>query len=155
MIFQTPVSQVLRIKGSSHVYTVRPTASICEAAMLMQEKAIGSVLVVENNQILGILNERDCILKVLVPWISSAETEVRDIMQQDVVTVSPDTTVNECFTIMTHGRIRHLPVVQNGIILGLVSIGDIVRALVEDQEFLINQLVNYVTGSHGIHATFF
>lgn len=138
------VAGILASKGSE-VYAVAPATSVYEALQLMAEHNVGAVVVLDGDRLAGIMSERDYARKVILKDRTSRETRVEEIMTPDVVTVSPETTVTECMQLMTDRRVRHLPVVEGGVIVGLVSIGDVVRAVISQQEALIEQLERYIT----------
>ncbi len=139
----TTVRQILRNKPE--VYAVAPDETVYNALTLMAEKNIGAVLVLEGSEIKGIFSERDYARRGILQGHASRETAVRQIMTPNVICVEPSATADMCMALMTEKRIRHLPVVEDGRLLGVVSIGDIVRSVVEDQQFTIRSLVNYVT----------
>jgi CBS domain-containing protein len=139
----TTVRQMLA--GKSETYSVTPEASVLDALDLMARKNIGAVLVLAEGQIVGILSERDYARKVVLHGKSSRETPVGEIMTTRVITVGPTWTADECMALMTDKRIRHLPVLEEGRLIGLVSIGDVVRAVVDEQKFTIKELENYIT----------
>jgi CBS domain-containing protein len=141
------VSEILRAKGSD-VWSVRPSTPVYEALELMAEKNIGAVLVVEGGSLVGILSERDYARKVILKGRSSQSTRVREIMTDRVVYVRPSQTTEECMALMTSHRIRHLPVMEQGKLLGVVSIGDVVKATIAEQAFTIEQLEHYITDQH-------
>jgi CBS domain-containing protein len=114
---------------------------------LLEEKDIGAVLVMEGDKIVGILSERDYARKVILKGKSSSATKVREIMTAKVRAVSPEQSVEECMALMTASRIRHLPVLDGGRVAGLISIGDVVKAIIADQKFAIDQFNKYITGS--------
>ena len=136
---------ILRFKGST-LYCVRPDETVVAALGVMAEHDIGAVLVLEGDELAGILTERDYARKVVLAGRSSKDSPVRAIMTGDVVCVAPERSVEDCMALMTEQRIRHLPVVHNGQVIGLVSIGDLVKATIDEQEFTINQLKNYIAG---------
>jgi len=138
----TTIRQILRDKPD--VYGVAPEETVYNALTLMAEKNIGAVLVLEGQDITGIFSERDYARRGILQGHLSRETAVREIMTAQVICIEPSATVDECMALMTDKRIRHLPVVERGTLLGVVSIGDIVRALVEEQRFMIKSLVSYV-----------
>lgn len=138
------VRQLLAKKGSSAVYAVEPTAAVIDAIRLMAEKYLGAVLVMQGSELKGILSERDYARKVVLLGRSSSDTPVATIMSSPVISVKPDDRVSECMRIMTEKRIRHLPVVDGGKVIGVVSIGDIVKAVIEDQERTIADLEEYI-----------
>ena len=139
------VNHLLDKKGR-HVYSVQPEASVYEAIEIMAEKSIGAVVVMSNEQLVGIMSERDYARKVIIKGRSSQQTRVADIMTTDVVTTSGAENVNECMNTMTERRIRHLPVVEDGSVVGMISIGDLVEAIISDQREEIQQLEQYISG---------
>ena len=141
----TTAHDILRFKGQN-VHSVRPDDTVLAALGVMAEHDIGAVLVVEGKKLLGILTERDYARKVALAGRASKDSPVRAIMTADVVCVPPNRTVEECMGVMTERRCRHLPVLENGHVVGVVSIGDLVKATIDEQEFTINQLKNYIAG---------
>jgi CBS domain-containing protein len=141
----TTAKDIIRFKGQT-VHAVRPDDTVLAALGVMAEHDIGAVLVVEGDELLGILSERDYARKVVLMGRASRDSPVRLIMTANVVCVSPSLTVEECMGLMTERRCRHLPVVDNGRVVGLVSIGDLVKAMIDEKEFTINQLKNYIAG---------
>lgn len=139
------VKHLLDSKGRDIISTVED-ASVLDAIKMMAERSIGSLLVMDGDELKGIVTERDYARKVIVKGRSSKSTHVREIMTADVCTASTDQTVNDCMTIMTERRIRHLPVVDNGKVVGLISIGDLVQAIISDQKEAIQQLEQYISG---------
>lgn len=141
------IAFVLREKGSK-VYTVAPQATVLEAARAMDAHNVGSLLVVDGETPVGIFSERDLMRRVVVAGKDPAKVKVREVMSRDVWVVEPDTRVKEAMAIMTERRCRHLPVVEKGKVVGLISIGDLVRWISKDQEFQIRMLENYITGAY-------
>ena len=141
------VNSVLRRKGRN-VLSVRPDASVYEAIALMAENSVGALLVVADTMLVGILSERDYARKVVLQSRSSKDTQVTDIMSTPVITVTPGHTVEECMHLMTDKRIRHLPVVEGTAIIGIVSIGDLVRSVITVQGEMIQQLQQYINGPY-------
>ncbi|MBF8282176.1 MAG: inosine-5-monophosphate dehydrogenase [Anaerolineales bacterium] len=140
------VKELLRNKGY-HVWSIGPDATVYEALTLMAEKDVGALLVLDNaGQLVGILSERDYARKIVLKGKTSRETPVREIMTEKVVWVRPDQTIEECMALMTNKHIRHLPVMEEGRLLGVISIGDVVKDIISEQEFVIAQLENYITG---------
>jgi CBS domain-containing protein len=137
------VRQLLQSKGSA-VYSVTPEASVFDALKLMADKNIGALLVVSGGKLAGIMSERDYARKVILHGKSSHDMLVREIMSEKVVTVQPEQTVEDCMTLMTGKRIRHLPVVNGDKIVGLLSIGDLVKEVIAEQEQTIKQLESYI-----------
>lgn len=141
----TTVAQVLRTKGHQ-VWSVAPDTSVFEALRKMADHGVGALLVMDGNALAGIVSERDYARKVILMGRASRDTPVRDVMSEDVVTVTPDATMQDCMARMTEHHIRHLPVLRDGMVIGLVSIGDVVKATISEQAFLIDQLQRYIQG---------
>jgi len=141
------VSSVLRRKDRK-VLSIAPDASVYEAISLMADNSIGALIVVSNGMLVGILSERDYARKVILQQRSSKDTCVCDIMTAPVITVTPSHTVEECMRLMTDGRIRHLPVVEGAAIVGIVSIGDLVRSVITIQGETIQYLQQYIGGHY-------
>jgi len=139
------VQQLLDHKGSQ-VVSIAPEASVLEALKLMAEKAIGSLVVMKDDSLVGVITERDYARKVIIKGRTAEVTPVAEIMSTEVITISPGQTVKECMTIMSERRIRHLPVMENGQVVGLVSIGDLVQAIIRSQQAEIEQLEQYISG---------
>lgn len=139
------VRQILQNKGQQ-VWSISPAASVYEALQLMAAKDIGALAVVEEDRLVGIFSERDYARKVILHGKTSRETRVDEIMTGKVVIVGPERTTDECMALMTEKHIRHLPVVEGERLIGLISIGDVVKAVISNQEFVINQLENYISG---------
>ena len=139
------VRHLLDSKGSE-IISIAEDASVLEAIKEMAERSIGSLLVMDGDTLKGIVTERDYARKVIVKGRSSKTTRVGEIMTAEVRTASTDQTVNDCMKIMTERRIRHLPVVEDGKVLGLISIGDLVQAIIADQQEEIEQLEHYISG---------
>jgi CBS domain-containing protein len=142
-------ANVLKTKPHSTVYTIAPTASVFDAVRLMADKDIGALLVMDGLEIAGIITERDYARKIALMSRSSKETLVREIMASAVLYVRPDQTSEECMALMTENRVRHLPVMDGGKLLGLISIGDLVKDIISEQKFIIQQLEHYITGDRG------
>lgn len=139
------IRQILEEKGSK-IWSVKPGDTVYEAIQLMARKGIGALLVLDGDEIFGVFSERDYARKVILEGRASRETEVGDICSREVITISPRATADEGLALMTNRHIRHLPVVENGKLIGLVSIGDLVNAVIGDQQQLIEQLEHYVSG---------
>ncbi len=139
------VTQLLRAKGHQ-VLSVSPETAVFAALEIMAEKNVGALLVVEGERLVGILSERDYARKVILKGKSSREIPVREIMSANVLYVRPQQTVEECMALMTDKRVRHLPVLDEERLVGVISIGDVVKAIIDEQEFMIEQLQNYITG---------
>lgn len=141
----TTVRQILDQKGAG-VYSVTPGMSVFDALKLMAERDIGAVLVIENERLAGIFTERDYARRVALKGLSSKDATVGELMTPNVCTVTPSQTVDDVMNIMTENRFRHLPVVERGRIAGIVSIGDIVKSIITQQEVTINHLSSYIAG---------
>jgi CBS domain-containing protein len=137
------VRQLLQAKGRE-VHSITPDARVFEALKLMADKDVGALVVLEGGRLAGILSERDYARKVILQGKSSHDITVRDIMTGKVITVTPDQTVEECMSLMTGKRIRHLPVTEGGRLAGLLSIGDLVKEVIAEQEQTIRQLESYI-----------
>ena len=142
-------AQILKSKPVQTVETVTPSTSVFDAVKLMAQKNIGALLVMEDLKIAGMITERDYARKIILIGRSSKETLVRDIMTSPVMYVRPDQTNEECMALMTDNRVRHLPVVDNGKLVGLISIGDLVKDIISEQKFIIEQLEHYIAGDRG------
>ncbi len=129
------------------IHSVRPDATVFEAITLMAEKGIGALLVMENEQLVGIFSERDYTRKVILKNRSSRETAVREIMTSKVISIAPEQTIEECMELMSRNNIRHLPVVENNKAVGVLSIMDVMRNILLQKEFIISQLENYISGT--------
>lgn len=136
-------SQLLKHKGRV-IYSVAPQAPVLDAIRLMAEHGVGALLVMQGNELLGVVSERDYARKVILKGRSSNETAVRQIMSSPVLTVRPEQSVHDCMRIMSEKRIRHLPVVDDSGVVGVLSIGDLVRAVLEEQQRTIAELEQYI-----------
>ncbi len=141
----TIVSQILQSKGSG-TWTVGPDATVFAALELMAEHNIGALVVVEHDDVIGIFSERDYARKVILLGKSSRDTAVGEIMTRDVICVTPGQTVEKCMAIMTDKHIRHLPVLEDGRLAGVISIGDVVKTIINNQQVIINHLEDYIYG---------
>ena len=141
------VRSILKTKNTD-VWSISPDATVYDAIAMMADKGIGALPVLEESKIIGILSERDYARRVILQGRSSKETRVCEIMTNSVITVTPDNTVAECMEIMTNRRIRHLPVVDRERLGGIVSIGDLVKAIISAQEHAIAELSSYITGEY-------
>ena len=139
------VTHLLDTKGRD-IISITEDASVLDAITIMAERSIGSLLVMHGDELRGIVTERDYARKVIVKGRSSKSTLVKEIMTADVLTSTPDQNVNECMTVMSERRIRHLPVVEDGKVIGLISIGDLVQAIISDQQEEIQHLEQYISG---------
>ncbi len=137
------IDQLLENKGSQ-VWSIHPDASVLEALALMAEKHIGALLVIDDTGPVGVISERDYARSVVLKGKTSRDTRVREIMSTHVVCVTPDQTIEEGMALMTERRVRHLPVIDGGQVLGLVSIGDLVKSIISEQKFIIEQLEHYI-----------
>jgi CBS domain-containing protein len=139
----TLVSQILQLKGN-HTWTIGPNATVFDALTLIAEKDIGALLVVEDDEVIGIFSERDYARKIILHGKSSIDTEVQEIMTSEVLCISPNQSVAKCMALMTDKRIRHIPVLDNGRLVGVISIGDVVKAIIAEQQIIINHLEDYI-----------
>lgn len=140
------VREILQKKGNA-TWSVSPDATVYDALQLLAEKNIGALLVTKNEKLIGIISERDYARKVILRGKFSKDTSVKEIMSFTVVYVNTSLSVEECMAIMINKRIRHLPVIDNNKLIGIISIGDVVKAIIDEKEFVINQLVHYITGT--------
>lgn len=138
------VKDILETKGHE-VWFIEPNALVYDAMKLMADKGIGALLVMEGPKLLGIISERDYARKIILQGRSSQSTEVREIMTSRVVYAEPQRNIEECMALMTEKRIRHLPVMEAGCVCGVISIGDLVKAIIAEQKFIIEQLERYIT----------
>jgi CBS domain-containing protein len=145
-IIMTTVAQVIQDKIGREIYTISPSATVLEAITLMANKGIGAVVVTEDTKVVGILSERDYTRKIALMQRTSDHTTVAEIMTSRVISVTRGHTVEECLNLMTDGHLRHLPVIEGEKLVGFVSIGDLVKATMEDQRKLIEQLRQYISG---------
>jgi CBS domain-containing protein len=141
----TFVSHILQVKGPD-IWSVSPGVSVYNALRLMSEKNVGALLVLTNGELVGILSERDYARKVVLAGKTSRDTTVGEIMSTNVLCVGPEQTIEECMGLMTVKHIRHLPVIKDNALLGVLSIGDVVKAIIADHEQTIEQLEHYITG---------
>jgi len=143
----TTVAQILKSKPDQRVATIKPDSMVLEAVKLMAERNVGGLVVLAGEEIVGMITERDYARKVALMARSSRDTPVRDIMTAPVMTVRPDQTSEECMALMTQNRLRHLPAVDGGRIVGVISIGDLVKDIISEQKEIIQQLEHYVAGN--------
>ena len=138
------VNQLLNSKNDE-IFSVTPDTLVIEAIKMMDEKKVGALLVIKNDKLAGIISERDYTRKVILKNRSSAKTKVSEIMTSSLKTVGPSQSLDECMVIMSHSHIRHLPIVQDGQVIGILSIMDVVKNIISEQEFTIEQLQHYIT----------
>jgi len=139
-------AEILKSKAKQAVHSIAPGDSVFDAVKLMADKNIGALLVMEADRIAGIVTERDYARKIVLMSRSSKETPVREIMTSAVMYVRPGQTSEECMVLMTENRLRHLPVIDGDKLLGLISIGDLVKSIISEQRFTIEQLEHYISG---------
>jgi CBS domain-containing protein len=139
------VSTILLTK-SNNTFSISPDATVYHALEIMVEKNVGALLVIENEQLSGIFTERDYARKVILKGKSSKDTLIREIMTEHLLTVSPHSTIDDCMRLMTSKYIRHLPVIENDKLVGIISIGDLVKYIIEEQKFIIENMEHYITG---------
>jgi CBS domain-containing protein len=139
------IIDLLKTKGRD-VWSLPPDATVYDAIEQMSEKSCGALLVMEGERLVGVVSERDYARKVILKGKASKETLVREIMSYPVICARPELTVEQTMALMTEKRVRHLPVMVDGIVLGVISIGDVVRGIIDDKEFHIQQLTKYITG---------
>ncbi len=137
------VNQILEKKGRQ-VFSVTPTTSVFDALQVMLDKNISALLVMEKEQLLGIFTERDYARKLILQGKSSKETRISEIMTADLLTLSINSSIDECMETMTNKKIRHLPILENNYVIGMISIGDVVKFIIEDQKQTIQQLESYI-----------
>jgi len=141
------VKDILDEKGHT-AWTIGPDATVLEALELMAKKGLGALVVLENDEVVGIMSERDYARKIMLMGRQSQDTPVKDIMTREVYGVHDDTTADECMALMTDKHIRHLPVCKEGKLAGIISIGDVVKAVITDQKVKIENLENYIMGKY-------
>jgi CBS domain-containing protein len=146
----TMINQLLKVKGHD-CFSVGPGENVYSAIKKMAEMDVGSVLVMDGAMLVGILTERDYARNIALKGRSSPQTLVRDIMSTRVASVEPDTTVEDCMTLMTKKRVRYLPVIEDETVVGIISIGDLVKSVIDDQRSTITQLENYFRGELYVH----
>jgi CBS domain-containing protein len=141
------VKDILRAKGSK-VYSIAPDATVYEALKRMAEKNVGAVLVFEGTDLVGLISERDYSRKTILKGRLSRKTAVREIMTTELVTVHPDDDIEACMELFTDKHVRHLPVIENEKLIGIVSIGDVVKGIIDHKEFIIQEQEKYIKGKH-------
>lgn len=139
------VRQLLQTKGSD-VWSVSPDTTVYDALALMADKNVGALLVMDGGKLAGIFSERDYARKVVLQGKTSRDLKVQDVMTTDVLWIGPERTNEECMALMTEKRIRHLPVIQGGKVIGLISIGDLVKDIIAEQQYVIEHLERYIMG---------
>lgn len=144
----TTVAEILKTKTDNRVHTIDPDATVYEALELMAQMNIGALVVVAQGQVVGVATERDYARKVALRDRASRDTPMRDIMTSEVKSVTPHHTSEQCMALMTAGRMRHLPVMDGDKLVGLVSIGDLVKDIMREQQFIIEQMGHYIAGQH-------
>ena len=147
MELREPVHRILRSKGSQ-VHSIAPDATVYEALEKLAQQDIGALVVLQDAELVGVFSERDYVRKVILKGRSSRDMKVHEIMSSPVVTVSLQTPVDECMYRMTEQRCRHLPVLQDGKVVGVVSIGDLVNWIITTQDLTIHQLEDYISGKY-------
>ena len=139
------VKDILDVKGRD-IWSIAPDVSVYDAMKLMADKEIGSLMVMEGTKLVGIISERDYARKVILQGRSSRTTQVREIMTSRVVYAQPNQNIEECMALVTEKRVRHLPVIDEGQLVGVISIGDLVKSIISEQKFIIEQLERYIRG---------
>ncbi len=139
------IRDILQEKGFD-IYAITPESSVFQALQLMAEKNVGALMVMTGDTVEGLISERDYARKIVLKGRLSRDVPVREIMSPEIVAIGPEEDVERCMTLMTHKRVRHLPVFENGRLIGLISIGDIVKAIIEHKEETIRQLEKYIKG---------
>ena len=140
------VRELLKTKGRN-IWSVNPTETVYDALVVMADRNVGALVVLEEGRLIGILSERDYARKVVLQGKTSRDTLVREIMTENPVCVRPGQSIEECMALMTYKRIRHLPVIEGDELVGVISIGDVVKDIISEQEFVIEQLEHYITGT--------
>lgn len=139
------VNDILKIKGND-VWSIAPDASVYDAIHLMTDKKVGALTVIEDSKLVGMISETDYTRNVILKGRSSQNTSVKEIMTTQVLYVQPEQDIEDCMVLMTEKRTRHLPVLDEGKLIGLISIGDVVKSIIDEQQFTIEQLEHYITG---------
>jgi len=143
----TTIGQLLKTKGNE-IWSIAPQATIYEALQVMSEKDVGALLVVHKGDVVGIFSERDYARKLILKGKFSKDTSVEELMTRKVLYVGPDSTIEDCMALMTAKSVRHLPILKDERLIGIVTLGDVVKQIISDQEFTIHQLENYISGSY-------
>jgi CBS domain-containing protein len=141
------VKDILEGKGGK-IYSISPSATVFEALQMMSEKEIGALVVMENSKVVGIMSERDYARKVILLGKTSRETSVKEVMSTTLFSVKPEAKVEDVMVLMTGKHVRHLPVFEKDKFVGIISIGDVVKSIISDKNFLINQLSEYIAGKY-------
>ncbi len=139
------VKDILEIKGRN-VWSIAPEVSVYDAMKLMADKGVGALMVMEGAKVVGVISERDYARKVILEGRSSRTTQVREIMKTHVLYARPDQNIEECMAVMTEKRVRHLPVMEEEQLVGVISIGDLVKSIITEQKFIMEQLERYIAG---------
>ncbi|HMF72881.1 MAG TPA: CBS domain-containing protein [Flavitalea sp.] len=139
------VCDILKTKGSA-TFSITPDTMVYEALEMMFEKNVSALVVLENEKLVGIFTERDYARKIILKGKTSKETRIGEIMTEGLITVTPDNTIDSCMRLMTGKFIRHLPVIENDQLVGIISIGDVVKFIIEEQKFIIENMEHYITG---------
>ncbi|MBC8176990.1 MAG: CBS domain-containing protein [Desulfobacteraceae bacterium] len=143
----TNIGQLLKTKGNE-IWSIAPQATIYEALQVMSEKDVGALLVVHKGDVVGIFSERDYARKLILKGKFSKDTSVEELMTRKVLYVGPESTIEDCMALMTAKSVRHLPILKDERLIGIVTLGDVVKQIISDQEFTIHQLENYISGSY-------
>ncbi|MFT5573696.1 MAG: CBS domain-containing protein [Cryomorphaceae bacterium] len=143
----TTVGNILTLK-SSEIWSIAPDSSVFEALEMMADKNVSGLLILENEKLVGIFTERDYARKLILKGKFSKKTKVSELMTKNILYVEPDNTLKDCMTLMTNKRIRHLPVLDNGRLVGILTIGDLVKLIISEQKTTIHQLENYISGGY-------
>ncbi len=143
----TTIGQLLKTKGNE-IWSIAPQATIYEALQVMSDKDVGALLVVHKGNVVGIFSERDYARKLILKGKFSKDTSVEELMTRKVLYVGPESTIEDCMALMTAKSVRHLPILKNERLIGIVTLGDVVKQIFSDQEFTIHQLENYISGSY-------
>ncbi len=141
------IKEILKVKGNA-IWSIEPTASVYAAVKLMADKEVGALMVLEDKKLVGIISERDYARKVILKGRSSKATQVEEIMTTRVVYAHPEQNVNECMALMTEKHIRHLPIMAEEKLLGVISMGDLVKSIIAEQQLTIEQLEQYISGGY-------
>jgi CBS domain-containing protein len=146
-MIMTYVEQILKTKGNK-IWSIAPRATVYEALQIMSEKDVGALLVLDKGNLVGIFSERDYARKLILKGRFSKDTTVGELMTREVLYIESQSTIEHCMALMTANRVRHLPVLENERLIGIVTIGDVVKQTISDQKFTIQQLENYITGRY-------